>query len=229
MKHLSLAHLSRLLPIFLLFSFRPSFSLAAGTVPVLTVRESGVYLYSQHDIESPRVATLQKNDTLTPVAEAVGNQTWYLVSTQQGSIGWVRASDVILNEPMKEAFKEQPLSASTWSAQANNGSTYEGTWSVEPDSSDKSIAGTWTLQDHTGKSILHGTWSADKFSTGWNGVWRAQPEAQKVEYSGSWSADFPHRQELRLTDLFEAAAQNAIRGVWTGGSQSGTWAIRAAR
>ena len=89
-------------------------------------------------------------------------------------------------------------------------------------------AGTWTLEDAGGTTTLSGSWSAEKFSTGWNGVWRAQSRESKVEYSGSWSADLPHDAEAPFNELFEAAARNAVRGVWTGGSQAGTWSIRAA-
>jgi hypothetical protein len=33
-------------------------------------------------------------------------------------------------------------------------------------------------------------------------------------------------RNLRFADLFEAAAKDAIRGLWTGGSESGSWSIR---
>jgi hypothetical protein len=58
-------------------------------------------------------------------------------------------------------------------------------------------------------------------------VWHAHSRESKVEYSGSWSADLPH-DAPPFNELFEAAARNAVRGVWTGGSQAGTWSIRAA-
>jgi hypothetical protein len=72
---------------------------------------------------------------------------------------------------------------------------------------------------------MRGTWSADKHSTGWNGVWRASAEGQQSEYAGSWSADFPHVRNPRFSELFAGAAKQAISGLWTGGSESGTWAI----
>ena len=229
MKPFPLAHLRQSLLIFFLLAFAISLSLAADSAPALSVRESGAFLYSQQDTGSLQLATLQKNEPLTLLAEAVGNQTWYMVRTRQGLIGWVRASDAILSETAKRAFTEEILSASTWSAHASDGTTYGGTWSVEPPSSAKSVAGTWTLQDATRKIVFRGMWSADRFSTGWNGVWRARAEGSKAEYTGSWSADLPLGSEVRVSELFEAAARNAVRGVWTGGRQSGTWSIHAAK
>jgi hypothetical protein len=228
MKPFPRAHCRQLLMIVLLLASVISLSRAADPAPALRVRESEVYLYSQQDSGSPRLATLQKDDPLTLVAEAVGPQTWYMVRTRQGLIGWLQASDATLSETAKKVFTEENLSISTWSAQASDGTTYHGTWSVEPQASPKTTSGAWTLQDASGKTVFRGTWSAEKFSTGWNGVWRAQAEASKLEYTGSWSADLTHGSEARVTNLFEAAARNAIRGVWTGGRRSGTWSIRAA-
>ncbi len=228
MIRLPLVYLHRSFLIFLSLGCVISLGLAASPGPRLTVRESGVILYSGQDTDSLQLTTLQKDEPLTLLAEAVGNQTWYMVRTRQGLIGWLRASDAILSEPPKRGFSQELLSTSTWTAQASRGSTYGGTWSVEPQSSANAAAGTWTLQDAGGTTLLSGRWSAEKFSTGWNGVWRAHSQGSKVEYSGSWSADLAHDADAPFTHLFEAAARNAVRGVWTGGSQSGTWSIRAA-
>jgi hypothetical protein len=228
MKPFPRAQCRRSLMIVLLLASVISLSRAADPTRALRVRESGVYLYSQHDSGSPRLATLQKDEPLTLVAEAVGSHTWYMVRTRQGLIGWLQASDASLSETTKKVFTGENLSISTWSAQASDGATYQGTWSVESQASSKATAGTWTLDDASGKTVFKGMWSAEKFSTGWNGVWRAQAEGSKVEYTGSWSADLTHASEVRVANLFEAAARNAVRGVWTGGRQSGTWSIRAA-
>jgi len=205
-----------------------SLGLAASPAPGVTVRESGAILYSGQDTDSLQLTVLQKDEPLMLLAEAVGTQTWYMVRTRQGLIGWLRASDAILSEPIKRGFSQELLSTSTWSAQASRGPTYGGTWSMEPQSSATAAAGTWTLQDAAGTTIFSGRWSGEKFSTGWNGVWRAHSQESKVEYSGSWSADLPHNADAHFADLFEAAARSAVRGVWTGGSQSGTWSIRSA-
>ena len=228
MKPFALAHLRPFLLMIVVFACVISLSLAADPTPALMVRESGVFLYSQQDTGSVRLATLQKDEPLTLLAEAIGTQTWYMVRTRQGLIGWVQGADATLSETARKVFTEEVLSHSTWTAQASDGKKYQGTWSVAPQSTAKAVAGAWTLQDSGGTTVFQGMWSAEKFSTGWNGVWRAHAEGSKVEYTGSWSTDLSHDSESRLPSLFEAAASNAVRGVWTGGRQSGTWSIRAA-
>jgi Bacterial SH3 domain len=223
----ALVYLRQWFLIFLSLGGVISLGLAASPTPGLTVRETGVILYSGQDTDSLKLTTLQKDEPLTLLAEAVGNETWYMVRTRQGLIGWLRASDAILSEAVKRGYSQELVSTSTWSAQTSRGPTYGGTWSVEPQSSAAAAAGTWTLQDAGGTTIFSGSWSAEKFSTGWNGVWRAHSQGSKEEYSGSWSADLSHDADVPFTALFEAAARNAVRGVWTGGSQSGTWSIRS--
>jgi hypothetical protein len=224
----SLVYLRQWFLILLAFGGVISLGLAASPIPALTVRESGVILYSGQATDSLQLTTLQKDEPLRLLAEAVGNEKWYMVRTGQGLIGWLRAADAILSETIKRDFSQELLSTATWSAQAGQGRPYDGTWAVERQSSANAVAGTWTLQDAGGTTIFSGSWSAEKFSTGWNGVWRAHSRESKVEYSGSWSADLPHDAEVPFNELFEAAARNAVRGVWTGGSQAGTWSIRAA-
>jgi Bacterial SH3 domain len=202
---------------------------ALQAVPALTVRDAGVYLYSKQDIESPRIATLQRGDALTPIAEAVGPETWYMVRTQQGAVGWVRADDVAATDSLRETFREQQSSASTWTATDSAGRTFSGTWSAEMNSSASAASGAWTLEDGSGKTLLRGTWSAEKFSTGWNGAWRAGVEGRQNDYAGTWSADLAGSKNARLADLFQTAAANSVRGIWSAGNASGTWLIRAAK
>src|SRR4029077_2842774 len=102
-----------LVVLLLVFSF-PSFCRAAEVTRALTVRESGAALYSQQEVESDKITTLQKGETLILLAEAVGRQTWYMVQTQQGLSGWVRAADVSGAEQLRVTFNEKTLS--TWSA-----------------------------------------------------------------------------------------------------------------
>lgn len=212
-----------LLLVFILTSFCD----AAGAPAALTVGEAGAYLYSRQDVESDKIAKLQKGAALIPLGEAVGTGVWYMVKTQEGLFGWVRASDLSLRDQAKEVFKEPQLS--TWSALTSDGSTFEGTWTVAPNSSSTTASGTWTLRNNSGSITLHGAWSAEKFSTGWNGRWSAIIEGQQGEYAGSWTADLARPRDARFADLFEAAARDVIRGIWTGGNQSGSWSIRAAR
>jgi hypothetical protein len=211
-----------------LLAFMPSL-LAAEAPPALTARETGVALYGQQDPESPRIATLEKDEVLIPMVEAVGIETWYMVRTKQGLIGWVRGADVVAGSQAKDLFKEKETGSSTWSARSADGRTFNGTWTLAPDSNRRSASGGWTLSDATGATIMRGTWSADKHETGWNGVWHAAVEGRQGEYTGSWSADFTRMYNAPFADLFAAAAKEALRGLWTGGNASGSWSIRAAK
>jgi hypothetical protein len=197
---------------------------AADTPPALTVNRSGAFLHAQHDTESDKIARLEKGEALVPVAEAVGLATWYLVRTKQGVTGWVRATDVTVSDQLKEAFRTQH--ESTWTARTSTGRVFEGAWSVDPASAKDKASGTWTLRDGAAKIVMRGAWSAQKFSTGWNGTWRAVVDGRKGEYAGSWTADFSQAREGVFAELFEAAARDAIRGVWSAGGNSGSWTIR---
>lgn len=206
----------------------PTFSPAADAPPALTVRESGTSLYSHQDVESDKLGTLKKGETLIPVGEAVGQETWYMVKTQGGLFGWVRAAEVSGAELLKQAFKEEAPSASTWSARSASGRALQGTWTADGGSSAEKVSGSWTLRDGAEKVVLSGTWLAQKFSTGWSGTWRAAVDGQKKEYAGTWTADFSGAREASILDLFNAAAHNAIRGLWSAGNDSGSWTLRAA-
>ena len=72
--------------------------------------------------DSDEIATLQKGQLLTPLAEAVGQQTWYMVKTPHGLVGWVRAIDVSAGDQLRQAFKEQSQ-RSSWSARTTTGRT----------------------------------------------------------------------------------------------------------
>lgn len=202
---------------------------AADSASALTPRETGVPLYAQQDAQTDRIATLEKDQKLTPIAESIGSETWYLVRTPQGLTGWVRASDVIVSDEAKQTFRDKEPGSSTWSARASDGRTFSGTWSVAPSSTPESAAGAWTLSGPTGLTVMRGIWSADKHPTGWNGVWRATVEGRETQYSGSWSADYPYVRNERFAELFAAAAKQAIAGLWTGPSESGSWSIHVAK
>jgi hypothetical protein len=86
----------------------PSFCNAAETTRALTVREAGATLYAQQEAESDKIATLQKGESLTPLAEAVGQERWYMVKTP-----WFSRLDVnrcLGRDQLKQAFKEQSCS-----------------------------------------------------------------------------------------------------------------------
>ena len=201
----------------------------AASAPSLTVRETGVALYAQQDAETDRIATLEKGESLTPIAEAVGRETWYMVRTKRGLTGWVRGADVVADSQAKEAFKGQESGSSTWSARNADGRVFNGTWNVAPNSTQRSASGGWTLSDANGAIVMRGGWSANKHETGWNGVWRAAVEGREEELTGSWSAELPHVRNAAFSDLFAAAAKEALRGLWTGANASGSWSIRYAK
>jgi hypothetical protein len=209
-----------------------SASSAAETATSLRIREAGAALYSRQELDSDKIATLKKGDLLTPLAEAVGQQTWYMVKTADGMVGWVRAVDVSggeeLRQTFREHFKETPK-RSTWNAQTTSGRSFKGSWSVDPASSPDKASGTWTLAEASDKVTLRGTWSAQKFSTGWSGTWRAAVDGQRQEFSGSWTADFPQARDTVMAELFLTAAHNAIRGIWSADGDSGSWVIQAAK
>jgi len=198
---------------------------AADTAPALTARESGVAVYSRQDAESERVATLEKGEALTPIAESIGTETWYMVRARQNIIGWMRAADVVVSNP----FTEKTVSSSTWEARTAGGRIFSGTWSLAANSTPQNASGGWTLSDAKGTTVVRGAWSAEKHATGWNGTWQATVEGRGGEHNGSWSAEFPHVRNAKFTELFEAAAKQAISGLWTGGSESGSWSIRVVK
>lgn len=214
----------------LLFLFALPIVVAAGEpAPTMTVGESGAPLYSRQDSHSAPIAELPKGEPLFTIAEAVGTETWYMVRTNQGVIGWVRAADVIVSSRIREIFQEKETDASTWAALTSDGRTFRGTWSAEPITAERSARGTWTLRDSSGTTKLRGGWTAEMHSTGWNGTWRAAVEGRKNEYQGSWSVEMESPQNARFADLFEAAARDATRGIWTAGRESGSWSIRVVK
>lgn len=208
----------------------PFFCFAAESSSTLTVGEAGVFLYARQDEHSERIARLEKGEELTPLAHAVGTVSWYMVRTQKGTIGWVKASDVTAGDQTEKIFKESvPREASTWTAVTRSGRAFGGTWTVEPNPLSESVSGTWTLRDGAGDVALRGTWTASKFSTGWNGTWHAFAASPRGEYSGTWSAGLPLAPGAGFAGLFEAAIRQAVRGVWVAGRYSGSWSIRAVK
>lgn len=211
---------------FLLF-LAPSPSLFAADSPAaLTVRDSGTPLYAQQDSETEPIMRLQKGETLTPMAESVGQEIWYMVRTKQGQIGWVRAADIAVSTQVKESFREKEPASSNWGAVTEDGKTFGGSYTVDPSSTGSTARGFWTLRDANGSTVLRGSWSAQMHSTGWNGTWRAAVEGRGGDVTGSWSAELPTARTGHIADMFDMAAKEAIKGLWTGANQSGSWSIK---
>ena len=199
---------------------------AAESPAALTARESGTPLYAQQDLETEPIMRLQKGEALTPMAESVGQEIWYMVRTKQGQIGWVRAVDVMVSSQVKDSFKEKESASSNWGAVTEDGKAFGGSYTVDPSSTGGAARGFWTLRDAGGATSLRGAWSAQMHRTGWNGTWRAALEGRGGDFTGSWSAELPAARALRFTDMFEMAAKDAIKGLWTGANQSGSWSIK---
>ncbi len=207
--------------------FTPSANLhAADAPPALTVRDQDTPLYGQQDLEIEPILRMPKGETLTPLAESVSQEIWYMVRTKQGQVGWVRAVDVTVSSQTKEAFRDKEPAASNWAAVSEDGKAFAGSYTVDPSSTAGSARGFWTLKDAEGTVMLRGSWAMQLHSTGWNGTWRAAVENRGGDFSGSWSAELPVARNYRLTDMFELAAKEAIKGLWTGTNQSGSWSIR---
>ena len=203
-----------------------STSIRAAAAPALTAREIGTPLYARQDRESEPIVRLPKGEVLTPIAESVGQEIWYMVRTTQGQIGWVRAADVGPSEQVKEEFIEKEPESSNWSVVTNDGRTFNGSYSVEPKSTDRSARGVWSMRDVNGNTVLRGVWSAQMHSTGWNGTWRASVQSRQGELNGGWSAQLPAAGTRRFSGMFELAAKEGIKGLWTGIDLSGTWSIK---
>jgi len=192
----------------------------------LSARESGVPLYARQDLESEPLGRLEKGEMLFPLAESIAQETWYMVRTKQGQIGWVRAIDVEVSSQVKDTFKEKETSSSSWAARTEDGRTFVGTFSIAPNPTARTARGFWTLKDATGATVMNGGWSAEMHTTGWNGTWRATVDGQPGDFRGSWSADPAPSKKVTFTELFEAAVKDAVRGLWTGAGESGGWTIR---
>lgn len=210
----------------LLVAGPPSTTSGAESSGSLSARESGVPLYARQDLESEPLGRLEKGEALFPMAESVAEEVWYMVRTKQGQVGWVRAIDVVVSSQVKDSFKEKETSTSSWAARSESGQTFAGTYTVAPNATARNARGFWTVKDPTGAPLMSGSWSADMHTTGWNGTWRASVEGRPGEVSGSWSAEVPALKKGGINDMFEAAMKDAIRGLWTGGGESGSWTIR---
>jgi hypothetical protein len=199
---------------------------AADTPAALTAREPGTPLYGQQDRESAPILRLSAGEALTPIAESVGTEIWYMVRTKQGQVGWVRAADVGASQQVKESFIDKEPESSNWAAASSDGATFNGSYSIDPKSTDRSAHGAWTLRDVNGNTVLRGGWTAQMHSTGWNGTWRAAVDGRPGELTGSWSAEIPAAKKPRLNDMFEMATKEAVKGLWTGVNKSGSWSIK---
>lgn len=221
---------SRCVTFWLFFSLvTPAIVSAGEPSAALAARETGVPLFAQQDDRADRLGTLVKGESLFPLAEVVGQEIWYLVRTKAGMTGWVRAADVVVSNRTKDSFKEKDISTASWTAINSDGRAFNGNGALVATPTARSAKGRWTLSDGNGATIARGTWTAEMHATGWNGTWRAAAEGRLSELRGSWSVETANPRAARFVDLFETAAKDAIRGIWTGGNDSGAWSLRVAQ
>ncbi|HWP58707.1 MAG TPA: retroviral-like aspartic protease family protein [Candidatus Acidoferrales bacterium] len=85
----------------------------AASASTLVVKKDQARLRAQQEERSETLATLKVGDKLTPLANALGNETWYLARTENGVIGWVRAADVEGTEALAKVVQESDKSSAT--------------------------------------------------------------------------------------------------------------------
>ena len=78
----------------------------AAAVSTLTVKNEQAHLYAQQEERSEILGELKMGDQLTPLANALGNETWYLVQTSKGLTGWVRGADVDGTEELQKVVQD---------------------------------------------------------------------------------------------------------------------------
>jgi hypothetical protein len=59
---------------------------------IVATKDAG--LYPRQDDESERLVYLAQGETIIPMVRSAGGSEWYMVKTQKGLIGWVKATDV---------------------------------------------------------------------------------------------------------------------------------------
>jgi hypothetical protein len=65
---------------------------ALPTRLVVATKDAG--LYPRQDDESERLGQLAQGEAIIPMVQSAGGNEWYMVKTQKGLIGWVKATDV---------------------------------------------------------------------------------------------------------------------------------------
>lgn len=60
----------------------------------LVVASKSANLFPRQDDESEKIAQLSEGDTLVPMVKSAGANEWYMVKTQNGLVGWIKAAEV---------------------------------------------------------------------------------------------------------------------------------------
>jgi hypothetical protein len=59
---------------------------------VVSAKTTG--LYPRQDEETEKIEQLLEGDMLSPMVQIAGNNSWYMVKTSKGLVGWVKGADV---------------------------------------------------------------------------------------------------------------------------------------
>ena len=65
---------------------------ALPTRLVVSAKTTG--LYPRQDEETEKIEQLSLGDALSPMIQSAGGNSWYMVKTSKGLIGWVKGTDV---------------------------------------------------------------------------------------------------------------------------------------
>jgi hypothetical protein len=65
---------------------------ALPTRLVVAAKTTG--LYSRQDEETDAIERLTQGEALSPMIQSAGNNSWYMVKTSKGVVGWVKGADV---------------------------------------------------------------------------------------------------------------------------------------
>ena len=60
----------------------------------LVVAAKTTGLYPRQDEETEKIEQLKQGETLLPMVQTAGNDSWYMVKTGKGLVGWVKGADV---------------------------------------------------------------------------------------------------------------------------------------
>ena len=97
-------HISRQV---VLLAFFFSQAAAQQSPPTFLVAGTETYLFNEPEQHSQPVAKLERGEKLIPIANAAGRgESWYMVRSAKGTVGWVRASQVQGTEGFEKMMKE---------------------------------------------------------------------------------------------------------------------------
>lgn len=87
----------------------------AQAPPPGETRGAKLKLYTAPNLSSEEVGSLEKGEAPTPIAETLGpgGETWFLVKSGTGIMGWMKKSDTEESRKVEQFFKALPVSIPT--------------------------------------------------------------------------------------------------------------------